>query len=112
MYEKAGVERCGVITSQGLVIELKNSHPTPSDNFAMDLAEFPENTVATWHTHPASGPNLSVEDYGAFKGLPHLLHLIISGSDIWGYYMENDILLTDDNNYLTRLSARVTSLPD
>lgn len=107
-FQRGGLERCGVVLSTGEVVELENEHSEPQNNFSMDLALFSENVIATWHTHPHDSPNLSVTDYNTFRSFPKLKHLIVSSKEIWGYYMENDILLRNDDNNLTWLFKRTS----
>lgn len=88
-----GPERCGVILDTGEVLEIPNVHPDPSDAFAMPVEVLTaSNVVATWHTHPRSGPNLSVADYFAFTSQPRLRHYIVSASGTWSFGMVSGIL--------------------
>lgn len=106
LHDPNGPELCGVILADGTVKSLPNIHPDPRDNFSMDASDFDDpNIVATWHTHPRTGPNLTVEDYRAFVQFPRLRHYIISATEIWCYRMDGAILVRDDNDNFTRLPA-------
>ena len=112
VFDAKGPERCGVILASGQIAELPNIHPTPHDAFAFDASVLnsPE-VVATWHTHPRTGPNLSVEDYRMFKQWPRLGHLVISTSDVWLFIVNDDILVRYGNP-TSWLSERTASRPD
>lgn len=100
----SNLEHCGVILKSGEIVELPNNHPNP-ENFFMIMEEHllnPE-VVATFHTHPKSGPNLSVEDYFAFQGYPELLHYIVSRDEIWCFGTINGILSRYENTEIPRL---------
>jgi proteasome lid subunit RPN8/RPN11 len=92
-HDPNGPERCGIVMSDGRVIELRNLHPDPMDNFAIqNELLFNLDVVATWHTHPRTGPNLTVADYKAFMAHPRLRHYVVSASEIWCFEMSGDIL--------------------
>ena len=105
LHDPNGPELCGVVLGDGTIKSVPNIHPDPHDNFAMDatVLDDPE-VVATWHTHPRSGANLTVSDYLSFMSYPDLRHYIISASEIWCYRMDNDILVADEHHNFTRLS--------
>lgn len=103
-FDPEGDERCGVILDTGEIREVLNVHPEPHNHFAMPEEEVSLPSVAaTWHTHPRTGPNLSIADYRAFTRFPALKHYIIARGEIWCYYMADDILLLDENAYFPRL---------
>lgn len=98
-----GPERCGIITITGDIIELKNISPNPDSEFAMESGPLEDtHTCATWHTHPTSGPNLSVADYRAFVAYPVLAHYVVSPSEIWCFEMAGDILVRRKNTLKAR----------
>ena len=80
MYEESGDERGGYITSDNLVFEVKNNHPSSDNNFMFSCEDLDkldsENVIATFHTHPNKSSNLSREDYDAFVNWEKLLHFI------------------------------------
>lgn len=79
---------------------MENIHPQPELEFQIDLEELEKHdVVATWHTHPNSTSNLSVDDYRCFFSYDSLQHYIIGSDNVVSrYYVENDILLRDDDN--------------
>lgn len=75
-------ERCGVISTEGEVVELTNAHVSPQLGFQFSAADTFEwlasgKAAATWHTHPGEDPNLSEEDYAGFLQWPELTHWIV-----------------------------------
>ena len=107
LFDPQGDEVCGIIMKDGTVKVLPNIHPNPRDNFAMSTEPLEDpDVVATWHTHPRTSPNLSVEDYRAFKAFPQLRHYVVAATEIWCYRMAGDILVLDDNYFSSRLPAR------
>jgi proteasome lid subunit RPN8/RPN11 len=112
LFDAAGPERCGVVTPAGEIVEVPNVHPSPMEAFAFDaeVLERPE-LIATWHTHPRTGPNLSTADYRTFRAYPQLGHFIISASGIWLFMVKNDILVRHGNP-LIWLSERTASGTD
>lgn len=76
-----GQERCGFILKDGAVIETINVHSQPQEHFKIadsDMLRYGDSIRATWHTHPKTGPNLSVPDYFMFCRFPEWDHAIIS----------------------------------
>lgn len=61
-----------------------------------DLVRFKDEAIATWHTHPYSGSNLSPEDYTAFLNYPDWRHYIISEKDVWCFYIRNNLVVLFD----------------
>jgi len=61
-----------------------------------DLIKHKDQALATWHTHPDSGSNLSPEDYTAFLGWPQLRHYIISEQDVWCFFIRNNLVVLCD----------------
>lgn len=100
-HSPSGHERCGVILANGDVLEIENVHPNPADGFAMPVEVLNvKEVVATWHTHPRTGPNLSVADYRAFQGFPRLRHYVVAAREIWCYGMAGDILVQCETIHL------------
>lgn len=103
LHNPNGPERCGVILTDGSILELDNIHPDPNNGFAMDPTLLDTTgVVASWHTHPTTGPNLSIADFKAFKSYPHLLHYVVAETEIWCFGISGDILLAYDNYHSTR----------
>lgn len=101
-------ERCGIILATGEIIETLNTHPDPYNNFII-LEEnlLIPGVVATFHTHPRTGPNLSVNDYFAFMAFPKLQHFVIAKDDIWCFHTINGILCRYENVEIPRLLSRI-----
>lgn len=96
-------ERCGLILSNGDVIEIANVAPDPTLSYEMDSAsvlKWLEDTVGTWHTHPDTDPNLSDEDHDGFMAWPDLTHSIIGrrGGEVVvvTYKVEDGVLVVCD----------------
>jgi proteasome lid subunit RPN8/RPN11 len=97
------LERCGFVLSDGTVVEVPNIHEDPQFGFRVDPQEilrYEEQIVASWHTHPHGGPNLSMEDYRCFLDWPKWTHFIVHRGKVWAYYVEqNRVLLHDDLDF-------------
>ncbi len=103
LHSPDGPERCGLILEDGSIVEIDNIHPDPLNGFAMPMELVSARGVhATWHTHPRTGPNLSVQDYKAFRELPKLRHYVVALTEIWCYGMAGDILVSHDNHHFIR----------
>lgn len=99
-YNAPGPEACGVILKGGEVVLCENLHPDPENFFALEISKITQpDVVATWHTHPKSGPNLSIADYRAFSAFPRLRHFIVSYKETWCFYVKNGILIRDENPF-------------
>lgn len=99
-------ERCGLILESGELIEIENIHPDPTKYLAMPSSVMDrDGIIGTWHTHPNTSPNLSVEDYHWFTSYPELNHYIVGNFETWRYYVENGALLVShhEDHLLTRL---------
>lgn len=97
-HDPAGPERCGLVLSNMEIVELPNLHLDPMDGFAIEdeLIHQP-GVVGTWHTHPRTGPNLSVADYRAFLAYPKHCHYVVAATDVWCFSVRNGILLLNEN---------------
>ena len=92
-------ERCGLIVNDKIV-EITNIHLEPTKGFRMDPEELMarvDDATATWHTHPASDPGLSEQDYAGFTQWPNLVHHIIGVRDgeptIESYRVTNGLVI-------------------
>lgn len=78
-------ERCGVILTNGDIVEIPNIHQEPVKGFHMEpvcfLAAVTDGAIGTWHTHPGRDPNLSEEDMKGFRAWPQLTHHIVGIRD-------------------------------
>jgi proteasome lid subunit RPN8/RPN11 len=95
-------ERCGFILTDGSIVEVPNIHQNPEKFFEISpesIGQYEGRVSATWHTHPQTGPNLSVEDYRAFQNYPDWFHYIVAEAEVWCYYVRNKavILLDEDD---------------
>lgn len=77
------METCGVI-AEGKIRQTRNASPTPETNFEFLLSDL-DAVDATWHTHPTTSANLSVDDWYFFQTWPGLLHFIVSSSEVRCY---------------------------
>lgn len=101
-------ERIGFITSKGntlKVVETLNISPEPNDNFIFDPQDLQtyvfsgeHKAVATWHTHPTGGANLSVNDYVGFLNYPQLKHIIVAQDEIRIYEVEDGAIFQVTQN--------------
>lgn len=99
-------ERCGLILESGL-LEIENIAPDPYNFFAMpESVMHHSGIIGTWHTHPNTDPNLSVDDYRFFTNYPELNHFVIGNHETWRYYVQDGTLLVShyEDHLLTRLS--------
>jgi proteasome lid subunit RPN8/RPN11 len=96
------VERCGFVLNDDTIVECPNVHENPEKFFEISLesiGQYRDRVVATWHTHPMTGPNLTAEDYRAFQGYPEWFHYIVSEREVWCYYVRNKaVILVDEND--------------
>lgn len=92
-------ERVGLVLKDGTIIELKNICQDPENGFEIDGADFLqyENDVAaTWHTHPGTTCNLTMEDHNFFLNYPTLDHYIVGNDGVARYYVEKGKVLRCD----------------
>lgn len=93
-------EQCGLILNDNSIVPLRNIHPDPWHNFQIDPKELEEhrlNIQATWHTHPKTTANLSVEDYRLFQQLPAWYHYIVSRDEVRCYYVTDRVVYLYDH---------------
>lgn len=95
-YHSTEIERCGVITVHGEIVEYPNVHPNPRDYFQMEMDQI-HDLAASWHTHRGTNFNLSLHDYRTFIHFPTMCHYIISESEVKCYRMDNGLLISDDD---------------
>lgn len=91
-------ERCGIVLSDGEVIEFENRHAEPEKGYcisAADHGQYEDVLVATWHTHPAQTANLSQEDYNGFLQWPHLRHYIIGIDGVRIFVVVDGMVIED-----------------
>ncbi|WP_273860753.1 hypothetical protein [Photobacterium sp. GSS17] len=81
-------EHCGFITEY-CVVEVSNCAIDPKTHFEIsedDVELYLDAAVATWHSHPESSANLSLEDHALFAEIRDCRHIIVSPTEIWVYY--------------------------
>jgi proteasome lid subunit RPN8/RPN11 len=91
-----GLERGGVILSDGTLVELPNNAEDPSFGYFTDVANlepYEDDLWATWHTHPGATANLSVEDNETFVQWPDLLHAIVGTDGVRWYQVRKGAVL-------------------
>jgi proteasome lid subunit RPN8/RPN11 len=82
------LEHVGFVLTDGSIVECENISTTPAEAFdvsAEDLDRYCDEAVATWHTHPGAGSNLSVGDLETFLLWNTMLHYIVGKDDITCY---------------------------
>ncbi len=92
-FQAAPEEACGFILKDGRFVEIKNTHPNPFRNFAMDRASLdkidPKDVVALWHTHPSGSIFPSAEDQKNMailgKSYGRWVYLIATKDDVAEY---------------------------
>lgn len=101
-----GVERCGIITATGEIQEKRNRASDPTRFFEFDIKDL-EGAVATWHTHPQSTANLSIDDYRFFQSWPELTHFIVSLTDVRCYLTSKGLvhLVDEEKDHPSRISS-------
>ena len=105
------VERCGIITAQGEIVECQNLAEDPRDAFRFREEDL-KGAIATWHTHPSTTGNLSVKDYIFFKSWPNYTHFTISSDGVWCYIMDEQlrvIQVDEEDDYPARPFGREVS---
>lgn len=103
-YWAADVERCGVITRTNTVLEVQNQAQDPKNTFAFQIKDLENDPKATWHSHPETTANLSIEDYRFFQSWPELVHFIIGVDGVRCYQVLDGIvyLVEDEADYSPR----------
>lgn len=90
------LERVGFIRANGEIVEVENIAREPTTSFAVsarDLLRFEdEDVVATWHTHPAAGSNLSSDDVAGFMAWPKLKHYVVGTDGVRCYVVKNKVI--------------------
>lgn len=89
-------EKCGVILDDKTVIPVKNMHTNPESGFIIDaqeLVRYEDRLWGTWHTHPATGANLSQEDYFGFLQWPNLHHFVIGLDGTRCFVVEDGLVI-------------------
>lgn len=93
-----GNERVGFILKTGEIVEVDNVCDEPEDGFDVrgeDLLRYLPIATASWHTHPGTSSNLSVNDYETFLNHPNLDHFIIGDDGITKYVVRDGVVIID-----------------
>lgn len=85
-----GPERGGFILPRmrNRIVEMDNIHPNPMDGYnpsPRDILKYADDAVASWHTHPRSSANLSVEDFNTFVQWANIEHIIVGNDGVRFY---------------------------
>jgi proteasome lid subunit RPN8/RPN11 len=97
-YVGGTLERVGFVMSDGSIVECKNISEAPEASFEVDAAEmmlYADDAVATWHTHPDTDNNLSVNDYEMFLSWDNLDHYVIGTNGVRKYVVRDGDVLID-----------------
>lgn len=92
-------EKCGLVLTDGRVIETPNNHPNPENGFMIPaklMIKQGEKLAGTWHTHPGKTSHLSQEDYRGFNQWPHLIHYIVGTDGVRAYRVEEGMIVEAD----------------
>lgn len=89
-------ERCGIVLTNGEIIEAPNTHSDPEKGFVIPpevMFEAIDNLYGTWHTHPAQVSNLSQEDYFGFLAWPELHHFVVGVDGVREFTVDGEIIV-------------------
>jgi proteasome lid subunit RPN8/RPN11 len=93
------LERCGVVTKRGKIIECENIAEDKEKGFEIppeEMLKYEGKIKATWHTHPQGLANLSEKDYYGFSMWPDLKHYIIGTDGVRGYVLKDGLIYNED----------------
>lgn len=101
------VELCGVIDLQGDIVECVNLARYPQDAFQFEEEDL-QGVAASWHSHPKTSANLSIQDFYFFKSWPSILHFVIASSEVRCFAVLNGTvyLLDQEEDHPSRLLER------
>lgn len=97
-YAESGHERCGFVLKDGSVVEVKNVCQDPEQGFTIrpeDVVKYHDQVEATWHTHPGSSNNLSMDDFVGFTNYPYWKHYIVGKNGTARYRVEGTKVMND-----------------
>lgn len=98
-YSDEGPERCGLIMSNGDIVELINAAEDPLEAFEIsgaDLIKYEDVAIASWHTHPGQSSQLSLDDYAGFLNYPNFQHHIVGKNGVTSYAVINKRIVIGD----------------
>jgi len=97
-YSDIGNERVGLVLKDGKIIELPNQALNPSEGSKidiMDLIQYEDLAMATFHTHPGGSSELSLDDHKAFSNWPEFKHYIIGKDGVTCYSVKGKSVIKD-----------------
>lgn len=99
-YDKADtVEHCGLVLTDGTILETLNTHTTPENGFvipAKEMLKHEDQLLGTWHTHPNDVANLSQSDFAGFSQWPQLQHFIVGVDGVRCFKVGNGLIVELD----------------
>ena len=103
-YWGAETERCGVIEANQIIAEVPNLSKDPKNTFTFRMEDLHNGVEATWHSHPVTAANLSIEDYRFFQSWPQMVHFIIGVDGVRCYQVIDGIVycVEDEADYSPR----------
>ena len=103
-FWEPGEERCGIVDLNLEIVEVQNRAEDPENTFAFQLKDLENGVKATWHSHPVTTANLSIDDYRFFQAWPEMLHFIIGVDGVRCYQVHDGIVyyVEDEADYSPR----------
>ena len=103
-YWDLEVERCGLVDVNLELVEVKNQSKNPEFTFAFLFEDLDNDSVATWHSHPKTSANLSIDDLRFFQSWPEKIHFIVGSDEVRCYQVQNGIVfcVDDEADYTPR----------
>ena len=87
-------ERCGIVRTNGDIVEVDNIHSQPDKGFVIPSeVMITEGVWGTWHTHPDQTSNLSQEDQFGFMQWPDLHHFVVGVDGVREFAVQDGILV-------------------
>ena len=98
------LERCGTIDVNHQIVEVENQSKNPEFTFAFMMEDLENGAIATWHSHPTTSANLSIDDYRFFQSWPEMLHFIVGIDEVRCYQVHDGIVfcVDDEADYTPR----------
>lgn len=102
------VERCGTFDVNHKLIEVENRSKNPEFTFAFGIEDLEDGPVASWHSHPTTTANLSIDDYRFFQAWPEMIHFIVGIDEVRCYQVQDRIVfcVDDEADYTPRASEK------
>lgn len=95
------VERCGTVDVNREIIEVSNRSEDPKNTFAFQIEDLENGVKATWHSHPTTTANLSIDDYRFFQSWPEMIHFVVGVDEVRCYQVHDGIVycVDDEEDY-------------